>query len=75
MERKHKEANAANGLLVLTEDTQSNAGRSVPGQPGKPLRPGEGAVLTCSGGSLAQVSFPSGGLPAAAWPAALLRVT
>lgn len=72
MERKHNEANAANGLLVLMEDTQNNTGRFMPGRPGKPSRPGEGAALTCSGSSLAQMSFPSGGLPAAAWRAALL---
>lgn len=72
LERKHNEADAANGLLVLMEDTQNNTGRSTPGQLGKSPRPGEGAALTCSVGSLAQVSFPSGGLPAAAWTAAPL---
>lgn len=61
LERKHNEANAANSLLVLMEDTQNNARRFLPGQPGKPSRPGEGAALTCSGRSLAQMSFPSGG--------------
>lgn len=71
MERKHNEANAANGLLVLMENTQNKAGRWMPGQPGKAARPGEGAVLSCSGGSLAHMAFPSGVLPAAACTAAL----
>lgn len=72
LERKCNEANAANGLLVLMENTQNKAGRLMPGQPGKVLRPGEGAALTCSGGSLAHTAFPSGALPAAVWTAALL---